>query len=259
MNCLIAFATVLVFFSILGGLNAQALIAGLSVFIICGAGNVINDYYDREIDAENKPGRPIPSGEISAENALRLSSALFVAGNALSAVLGFFPFVFSLGVSSLLIFYAKRSKEIGLSGNVICAFATSSIILYAGMISHEFHKSTLFIIPIFLLSLSREIVKDIEDMKGDVIKGSHTLALKAGTAKAAKIASVMLFACLIAALFIIVYVFPKGTLFLTFIGCSYAALKAFDELMKNPAKHAVKVQKIQKAMMILLLSGFVTA
>ena len=41
----------------------------LVVFLMAGAGNVINDVFDYKIDAVNKPDRPIPSGRISLKNA----------------------------------------------------------------------------------------------------------------------------------------------------------------------------------------------
>ncbi len=257
LNCFIAFLTVMVFFSILGVLNLEAVLAGTSVFLICAGGNVINDYYDSEIDKKNQPNRPIPSGEISLKNALLLSITLFVTANLISSLLGFFPLIFTVSISALLIFYAKRSKKIGLSGNIICAFATSSIILYVGAITHSFNTSLLFIVPIFFLSLSREIVKDIEDMPGDSIVGKFTFPLKSGENKAAQLAATMIFICLIFSFFFILYAFPKGVLFLALVISSYLAIKSFEDFLKNPSKHAIQVQKTQKVIMIILLSGFV--
>ena len=52
----------------------------LVVFFVTGAGNAINDYFDYEIDAINKPSRPIPSGKIGLSRAFSFSLALFIFG-----------------------------------------------------------------------------------------------------------------------------------------------------------------------------------
>ncbi|WP_309072158.1 SCO3242 family prenyltransferase [Arthrobacter sp.] len=51
-------------------------------------GMALNDYADREIDSRERPERPIPSGRISARNALAAAATLTVAGLGLSAVGG---------------------------------------------------------------------------------------------------------------------------------------------------------------------------
>ena len=45
----------------------------LVVFLISGAGNAINDYFDIRIDSINRPERPIPSGRVKLKEALYFS------------------------------------------------------------------------------------------------------------------------------------------------------------------------------------------
>ncbi len=55
----------------LGSLNWQSILFGfLTGFTFCAAAMVINDYYDRKIDAINEPLRPIPSGTVKPSEAL---------------------------------------------------------------------------------------------------------------------------------------------------------------------------------------------
>lgn len=63
------------------------LLLGASVCIYW-TGMILNDYFDREIDLEERPGRPLPSGRISASFALKLALILNAVGLALSAVAG---------------------------------------------------------------------------------------------------------------------------------------------------------------------------
>jgi 4-hydroxybenzoate polyprenyltransferase len=62
-------------------------LAGTSV-LLYWAGMAANDWADRELDAEERPERPIPSGRVTAGAALGLSAGLTVAGLALAGLAG---------------------------------------------------------------------------------------------------------------------------------------------------------------------------
>ena len=51
-------------------------------------GMILNDYFDRDVDSQERPGRPIPSGRIPAGSALKLGVMLNVAGLGLAACAG---------------------------------------------------------------------------------------------------------------------------------------------------------------------------
>ena len=83
-NCaIIALATYTGYLVGGGTYTTEAFLLALSAFLISAGGNAINDYFDAEIDAVNKPWRPIPSGIISRETALAASILAFLAGTAL--------------------------------------------------------------------------------------------------------------------------------------------------------------------------------
>lgn len=62
-NALMAVITVLLMVIISGNFTYDVLAAVVVVFILTGAGNSVNDYFDHKIDAINKPRRPIPRVE----------------------------------------------------------------------------------------------------------------------------------------------------------------------------------------------------
>ena len=65
----------------LGSLNWLNILFGfLTGFTFCAAAMVINDYYDRKIDAINEPQRPIPSGTVKPNEALAFVGVLAVVG-----------------------------------------------------------------------------------------------------------------------------------------------------------------------------------
>ena len=67
------------------GRTRTAGVAASSV-LLYWAGMALNDYADREIDAKERPNRPIPSGRISPRTALRVAQSLTVGGLAVSAL-----------------------------------------------------------------------------------------------------------------------------------------------------------------------------
>ena len=166
-----------------------------AVFLITGAGNAINDVYDIEIDRTNRPSRPLPSGGLSVKRAMLTSLALFIAGIVLSLYIsiavGFFGcFLLALVNSFLLLEYARRLKRTAIYGNIAIAYLTASSFLYGGAIlGQSALKGVLVLVVLaFLATLSREVIKDIEDLKGDRKAGAITLPVRMGWRWAAALA-----------------------------------------------------------------------
>ncbi|TGC09711.1 geranylgeranylglycerol-phosphate geranylgeranyltransferase [Methanolobus halotolerans] len=165
-----------------------------TVFMITGAGNAINDYFDVEIDRINKPDRPIPSGSISPSGALYFSLALFISGTwsalLINPACGAIAFFNSL----LLIYYARTLKRTAFLGNLAVGYLTGSAFLFGGAVFFE-RGGIESVFVLFLLAtlatLAREIVKDIEDIEGDFKDGARTLPIVIGPKKAAAFAALI--------------------------------------------------------------------
>ncbi len=162
------------------------------VILITAAGNVINDYYDAEIDKINRPERPIPSGAVTREAALAYAVVLFVLGIIVSILTTPLCLAIAIFNSALLVLYAARLKSTPFFGNAAVSYLSASIFLFGG----AFAGWTGFIhmLPVaaitFLAMLSREILKDAEDIEGDRAGGADTLPLRIGVKKSAIIAFV---------------------------------------------------------------------
>ncbi len=162
-----------------------------SVFLITGAGNAINDYFDADIDAINKPMRPIPSGRVSRNAALYLSLLLFGLGIALAYTINIICFAIALTNSLMLIAYARNLKRTALAGNISVGYLTGSTFLYGGAlfeIPGLAQASGLFALAM-LATIAREIAKDIEDIDGDSAMGLDTLPIRIGSRRAGYAAS----------------------------------------------------------------------
>jgi len=191
-NCMMAAAAAIIGLAIAGGLEplATALIF-LTVFLITGAGNAVNDYYDRDIDAINRPRRPIPSGRVSARAAFYYSLALFAVGCLCAGLVNQICLAVAAFNSVLLFLYARNLKATPLAGNISVAFLTGSAFLFGGAVvgTAGLLANRIPFLLSFLVSMSREIAKDIEDMAGDRAGGARTLPILAGERASAALAA----------------------------------------------------------------------
>lgn len=162
--------------------NPGLLVLFLVVFLVTGAGNAINDYFDVEIDRINRPERPIPSGAITEREVLYYAVLLFAAGICLSFFTNFTCSTIAVINSVLLVWYAAALKRTPGAGNVVISYLAGSLFLFGG--AYEGTNGLLLVIPVALITffgmLAREIWKDAEDVKGDVAHGADTLPIRVG-------------------------------------------------------------------------------
>ena len=199
---------------------------GLSVMCFMFGWNAYNDITDIEIDRTNRPGRPLPSGRLNlkeAMNAMRASLVLSVSfliigamnlsdsttdGEVIVSVAIWVAAVFLL-ISYEGIRGSKGLKHRGLAGNVAIASAIGMDVIFgASSVSGTTDPKVISLAVIaILLSLARELIKDIEDMEGDI--GRNTLPRKIGVDNARSIAWIFTLAAFIS-LFLpfILEVFP---------------------------------------------------
>lgn len=153
----------------------------LSTVCIAAAGYIINDYYDVKIDAINKPDRLLIGRQIRRRRAmfahLTLSGMGVLIGLALYIPVG----LINLGAVLLLWGYSARLKKMLLVGNVVIALLSASMLLVVAVYNDSVNKITLgYALFALLISLIREIIKDIEDIKGDASFDCRTLPIVAG-------------------------------------------------------------------------------
>lgn len=142
------------------------------VVLFIAAGNALNDYFDRDVDKVNHPKRPIPSGRVKPESALRMAQVLFAISIALSVFVNLEALLLVVANIGIMVSYELKFKNKGLSGNAIISWLTATIFLFGGLAVYgsveEFLKVSTLALLAFTATLGREIVKDIEDVRGDV-------------------------------------------------------------------------------------------
>lgn len=177
------------------GLKEHALgiiLAAVSAMLIASGGNSLNDYYDLEIDKVNRPQRPLPLGMLQPKTAFWLGFLWMLSGLILAYFIGIKPLLLALAVSALLWLYAARGKMMGLFGNLTVALICGLAFVYGGLAAGNTGLSLFPAGFAFLLHLSREMVKDVQDRTGDLSQGTKTLPIVWGSEKTLKLAAVVL-------------------------------------------------------------------
>lgn len=256
-NCIFAAASVLVgIFVESSSFNAvltkNSFFAFFAVFFICAAGNVLNDYFDINSDKLNKPSRPIPSGRISLWSAAVLGFVLSAAGVLAAYMLNKNAMLLALVNLAILYAYSKI-KEKTPFGNVIVAYLSGAVFLFAGLSVGSLAKVGYLALLSGLATLGREITKDIEDVKGDKFRKT-TLATYYGDRVAGAIGGIVLvLAMLLSAL--PMKFFSSRYLYAVFIADTIFAYCAY-RLVADPAKYASDIQRLEKVGMLAALIAF---
>ncbi len=168
-------------------------LAGLATGLVTAGGNVLNDYSDRNTDRVNHPERPIPSGKVSPDNALGLSTMLFILALPVAIVVNIWCFIIAALNIGVLVSYEGKFKRRGFTGNLEVSWLTGSIFIFGGLAAYQGNmedlSKTLYLAMLaFFATLGREIAKDIQDVKGDLDR--MTLPRKMGMKEASQIAGI---------------------------------------------------------------------
>jgi 4-hydroxybenzoate polyprenyltransferase len=184
--------------AILGTLQEIDTVILVMAVVMCYAGgaNALNDVVDFEIDKINRPMRPLPSGNVKKQTALILSILLFGTGTLLCLELSETAKVIGIVIAMpLMVLYSKYLKEIPLLGNITIAFVLGLSFLFCGAAFENMSPMWIPMVLAFGLTLVRELVKDIADLKGDESVGLRTFPISAGIDKAIQL-TVFLSACI---------------------------------------------------------------
>ena len=157
-------------------------LGAISVFLVTAGGNIINDISDLETDRSNHPDRPLPSGTISKKAAYYMAISFFIAGFVVSLFVSLFISSIVVLAEVLLVSYEFKTKKMGLPGNITISLLIGMIFLYGGFITDTLSKMILLFFLAFFSNMSREIMKDIEDIKGDIDR--NTLPKRIGIPRA---------------------------------------------------------------------------
>lgn len=178
LNTFIAAVSVFIaaFLSMNFRLSSELLPAMIVVWLITAGANVINDVFDIEIDRINRPSRVLPSGRITIGQArgyyFLLNGLALLVGLRLPLVM----ILIMLAAMTGLYFYSRYWKRMVLIGNFSVALISAATFLFGALAVNDIRAGIYPAIFAFFFHLGREIVKDMQDVKGDLESGAKTFA-----------------------------------------------------------------------------------
>jgi 4-hydroxybenzoate polyprenyltransferase len=236
----------------LAGIHFNMLV--LATIFITAGGYVINDYFDTKTDLLNRPEKVIVGKSIKRRTAMIMHLTLNIIGILFGLYISFKIGFWELGivfmlVSGILWFYSTTYKRQMVIGNLIVALLTALVpfivVIYEippligeyREILREYGVGFSYIIAwiggfslfAFMLTLIREIVKDIEDFEGDKAFGRNTIPVVIGTLNTKYIVTALI-AITVASLFLV---------YLTFLKDIYSLLYLFIAVL-SPLLYVVR-------------------
>jgi len=236
----------------------RVLLAIICTTFITAAGNALNDMCDIEIDRINKPNRPLPSGTITVKGARGFMIAMFILGNLAGLILGFWSLFLSLIIATPLLFwYAYRLRHVALLGNIVVAFLSALTFIFAAQAFGDIKLGYVPFVFTFIISVIREIIKDLEDLDGDGAYDSKTLPVTIGETPTRIIAAIMIL------LFVPFVPFPyimglygKWFFFFGLVGVVFPMVTIMVQLFQ--VKRIINYHQIAVALKVVMFIGLAT-
>lgn len=158
--------------------DPHLLILVTSTGMIAAAGYIINDYYDVKIDLINKPDRVVIGKGITRRYALLFHTMLSLSGVGLGFFLNWKIGLINFLCAFTLWLYSNSLKRLPFVGNFSVAGLTGVAVFIVDMLAPPFYLLVfVYALFAFFITLIREIIKDIEDLKGDDTFGCRTLPI----------------------------------------------------------------------------------
>ena len=225
----------------------------LSSALVIAGGYIINSFYDSEKDLINKPrksmlDRLVPQRtKIYAYFVLNFLGVLLAAYVSFRAALFFAAYIFGIWL------YSHRLKKIAFLGNFVSATLAIAP-FFAVFVYYKNVDAVIFMhaIFLFLLILSRELIKDMENLAGDLAQDYRTIAVRYGTSFSKRCISFLVSLAVLAAVLLIGN-FDVGYMYLYFMAAILGLLLFLVLLWRSRTKkHYVWLHNILK---FIIVSG----
>lgn len=204
--------------------------------LIAAAGYIINDYFDLQIDAVNKPKRVLIDKVVKRRWAIMWHWLLSGTAIVISVYISFKTGNWVIAPANmlcvlLLLLYSSTLKKKILSGNIVIAALTAWVIIVVYLYclsassslsfeigewnSRKFFKYMILYSGFaFIISLIREVIKDLEDIDGDALYGCRTMPIAWGVPASKVFVAVWLVVCIASLIIVLLYAWQLGWWFI---------------------------------------------
>ena len=173
----------------------EIIIGSVIVYFFMAAGNMMNDYFDRELDKINHPERPIPSGRLRASDVKVSAGLIYILLIILGLLINLAMLIILIIALFLMLGYEASLKSRGFIGNMAISILVALLFMFGAAAVSKFEVVIFLSLLAFLATLTREIVKDIQDIEGDVDR--CTMPKRLGIKSASIVASIIILIAII--------------------------------------------------------------
>ncbi len=220
--------------------------------LIIASGYIINNFYDAEKDLINRPRKSMLDRlvsqrfKLSTYFVLNFLSVLAASYVSFRAVVFFSAYIFGIWL------YSHKLKRIPFLGNFVSATLAISP-FFAVFVYYKNFDTVIFVhaMFLFLLILAREMIKDLENMTGDLAQNYDTIPILYGAKVSKFLISCLILLTLIPSLLLIIK-FDVGYMHYYFMGCVLLLLLFLVLLLKSGTKrHYVWLHNILKLIIVV--------
>ena len=232
--------------------DVNLLMLVLASALVIAAGYIINSFYDSEKDLINKPRKSMLDRLVSQRTklstyfVLNFLSVLLASYVSFRAVLFFSAYIFGIWL------YSHKLKRLPFIGNLVSAILAITP-FFAVFVYYKNFETVIFVhaIFLFLLILARELIKDMENIAGDMSQNYTTIPILYGVRFSKICITILILITLIPAILLISN-FDVGFMYIYFIG-SICLLMLFLLLLwkSSSKKHYVWLHNILKFIIIV--------
>ena len=223
--------------------RALSVLLDFNLFIIVivssltiASGYIINNFYDSEKDLINRPNKSQLDRLVSQKTKLKVYFTVNFIVFLLSFFVSFRAVLFFSAYIFLIWFYSHKLKKMAIVGNMTAAFLAVlpffAILLYYKNIYPQIFAHANFL---FLLLIIREIIKDLENIKGDIANDYQTIPVMFGESTAKKIITLLTVLTIIP-IYFLVEIFEVGYMDIYFYMSLIILIFFLQKLWKSNSK-----------------------
>ena len=233
--------------------DVNLLMLVLATAAVIAGGYIINNFYDSEKDLINRPNKTMLDKLVSQNTKLSFYFVLNFSAVVMASYVSFKPVLFFSFYIFSIWFYSHKLKKMPIVGNVVSSILTLTPFFVIFVYYHNF-KSVVFVHAtfLFLIIATRELTKDLENIKGDLTLNYRTIPIVYGERTSKKMISVLVIATLFPVYFLIAK-FDIGYMYLYFYVCEALLVVYLFLLWRSVTKtHYLWLHNILK---IIIVAG----
>ncbi len=240
--------------------RALSIVLDFNLFIIViassltiASGYIINNFYDSEKDLINRPNKSKLDRLVSQKTKLQVYFTVNFLVFLIAFFVSFRAVLFFSSYIFLIWFYSHKLKKISVIGNLTAAFLAVlpffAILLYYKNLYPEIFANAAFL---FLLLLIREMIKDLENIKGDIANNYQTIPVQFGEIFSKRIITLLTISTIIP-IYFLVEIFEVGYMDIYFYVSMIVLIFFLQKLWESKTK--IDYLKLHNILKFLVVSG----